>query len=655
MALRKLKIGKYSRGKFLASVSLIIISSFSSAALADATKNYYSGTVHGGIGLMETRTARFMPDGGFEVGASFINPYRRYFFNWQVFPWMEVTFRYVDPTNAQNGSVGIDQTQNKFFKDLIGFRAGETRLDRGIDVKFKLFSERKYRPAIAIGLQDFIGTGLFAGEYLVANKKVGDFDFSLGLGWGHVGNRGGFPNPMKIFGSRFRERTNASGFGGNANIGSYFSGQDISFFGGVEYLSPIKGLTFKLEFNGAKLTSDLDVQERFVHLRESVPINIGINYRVGKWLDASIAFERGNSIMLRFAFKADFMGKGIKKIDNPQPKLNTRPKIENYETPIVDDNLVEIKIDPTKRMAHFDLRKTYQKFSKANFDVSSFRLEGTEANISLKCNSVDQETCVVSENFQELIFANVPDRVREVSLIVSKAQNESINYILIRKSFEGNKSLSTEYKNVGKNIGTLLKAEIINSNLVLNVKTSLENNKNIQDSFSLIRENVFSNIKEIKIETPQDIILEKNLQILEAKNAEGKRLELQKGLVGLAIKIDNEPSKRYASSENGFVNLKENNQKSEEGTNKATAEPESIPQSTYISAAIMRDLSSRGFWGHSVNIEKHEATIYLSNWNYLNGARNLGWVSKIAANHLPEEIEIITVVELVGALERSRV
>ena len=39
-------------------------------------------------------------------------------------------------------------------------------------------------PQIAVGLSDFAGTGLFSGEYLVASKRYGSFDFSLGMGWG---------------------------------------------------------------------------------------------------------------------------------------------------------------------------------------------------------------------------------------------------------------------------------------------------------------------------------------------------------------------------------------------------------------------------------------------------------------------------------------
>ena len=61
--------------------------------------DYFSTNIFGGIGLLRTPTARFAPDGQFEIGASFLNPYRNYYLNWQILPWAEVVFRYADITN----------------------------------------------------------------------------------------------------------------------------------------------------------------------------------------------------------------------------------------------------------------------------------------------------------------------------------------------------------------------------------------------------------------------------------------------------------------------------------------------------------------------------------------------------------------------------
>ena len=49
---------------------------------------------------------------------------------------------------------------------------------------------------VAFGKRDIAGTGLFDGEYLVASKQAGPFDFTLGMAWGYAGNAGNITNPF---------------------------------------------------------------------------------------------------------------------------------------------------------------------------------------------------------------------------------------------------------------------------------------------------------------------------------------------------------------------------------------------------------------------------------------------------------------------------
>lgn len=59
--------------------------------------------------------------------------------------------------------------------------------DRSFDLRYQMFEESGWRPAMAMGLQDFLGTGLFSGEYLVATKTVNPrLRISAGLGWGRL-------------------------------------------------------------------------------------------------------------------------------------------------------------------------------------------------------------------------------------------------------------------------------------------------------------------------------------------------------------------------------------------------------------------------------------------------------------------------------------
>lgn len=192
------------------------------AQSSDDDLDIYSTNDFGGIGLLQTRTARFAPDGSFEVGASFVNPFRRYYINWQIFPWLEANFRYTDLTNQPLNGDPFELSQSQFLENLVSFRSGGTVLDRGFDLKMRLWKEGRIRPALAVGIQDALGTGLFGGEYLVASKRFRKLDLHLGLGWGYLGSRGFLPNPLKIFGGRFDERDANVGRGGKPSLNDFF-------------------------------------------------------------------------------------------------------------------------------------------------------------------------------------------------------------------------------------------------------------------------------------------------------------------------------------------------------------------------------------------------------------------------------------------------
>src|SRR5204863_9402641 len=99
--------------------------------------------------------------------------------------------------------------------------------------KFRLWSESRYAPQVAVGLRDLGGTGLFSGEYLVANKRFGAFDWSFGIGWGYVGGAGDVRNPLSALNEKFNIRPTYTGEGGEFGLHSYFRGP-TSLFGGVQ-------------------------------------------------------------------------------------------------------------------------------------------------------------------------------------------------------------------------------------------------------------------------------------------------------------------------------------------------------------------------------------------------------------------------------------
>ncbi len=270
--------------------------------------NWATANDFGSVGLLQTRTARFRDDGVLDVGATILDPYRRYYISFQAMPWLEGTFRYTEITNRSFSIGGLASTED--FQD------------RGADLKFLLLKEGRYIPQIAFGLQDGIGTGLFAGEYLVASKGYYDLDFSAGVGWGYYASGSKIKNPMTIISDAFNTRQGSGGFGGEANFGDYLSGKTIGIYGGVAWRTPIKGLSLKLEAS----TQDYQSEPLGNSFKRDLPINFGFVYQPFPWLELSGAYERGNTTMFRASVKSDVNDVSLPKVDPPPPKLKPRSR-----------------------------------------------------------------------------------------------------------------------------------------------------------------------------------------------------------------------------------------------------------------------------------------------------------------------------------------
>jgi hypothetical protein len=189
----------------------------------------------GVIGLLQTPTARMAREGEFRFSYSLVGPYRRYNVFVQPFDGLSVGFRYSDITNKLYGSA-----------DKTGTR---TYTDKSIDFKLRLLEEDDMRPQLAVGITDLGGTGLFSGEYLVANKRTGDFDWSLGIGWGYPGASNNLGNPLGKIYPAFNTRSTSVGLGGKPSFGSFFRGP-AALFGGVQYHLPADNWILKAEYEG---------------------------------------------------------------------------------------------------------------------------------------------------------------------------------------------------------------------------------------------------------------------------------------------------------------------------------------------------------------------------------------------------------------------
>lgn len=233
----------------------------------------------GEIGLLQTPTARMAPAGDVRLQMSRVAPYTRGTVMMQPLDWFEFGFRYTDVSNRLYGP------------DIAG---NQTYKDKSIDVKLRLREETNSLPQVALGLRDIGGTGLFSGEYLVASKRWGNWDASLGMGWGYLGARGNIKNPLSVFGSSFSTRpVNNTGTGGTVNTSAMFHGP-TALFGGVQWHAPNTPWTVKLELDG----NDYQHEPQTNNQTTKSPINIGAVYTYSPNLDVSLGLERGNTWML---------------------------------------------------------------------------------------------------------------------------------------------------------------------------------------------------------------------------------------------------------------------------------------------------------------------------------------------------------------------
>lgn len=263
----------------------------------------------GGVGLLQMPSARMADEGELSVYYSRVSPYARFGFTLQPFEWLEGTFRYTDVSNRKYGPDALSGDQS--FKD------------KAFDLKVRLLKEDAFLPDVAVGARDVAGTGLFSGEYLVASKRVADFDFTLGMGWGYVGNAGRINHPLSWIDRRFDERHDGTqgGQGGEFNANSWFRGR-TSLFGGVQWKTPVPGLQLLLEYDGNDYRNEPQANRQ----DQDSPFNIGAVYRLSDWVDVRVGWERGNTAMLGFTLHSNLASRSAtpKVMDPPAPPLRPR-------------------------------------------------------------------------------------------------------------------------------------------------------------------------------------------------------------------------------------------------------------------------------------------------------------------------------------------
>jgi hypothetical protein len=264
------------------SLSAAVLGSVSlsaSSAGAQERDAMTSFTTYGTPGIIDMPSALMAPDADLTNSFAVFEGTVRGSLTFQVMPRLTGSFRYsqISPWDPSTGAATYD---------------------RSLDLRYQFLTEGPHRPAMAVGVQDFIGTGVYAGEYVVATKHVNPkIAVTGGIGWGRYGSYNGFTNPLGIFSDKFKTRPSGfSGTGGQIEGKRWFRG-DAAFFGGVTWQATDK-LLLKAEYS-----SDAYVQETSRGgAQHKTPFNVGVQYRLSKGIDAQAFYLYGSQIGAAISF-----------------------------------------------------------------------------------------------------------------------------------------------------------------------------------------------------------------------------------------------------------------------------------------------------------------------------------------------------------------
>ncbi len=255
------------------------------ATAQDALDPPPSVNLFGTPGLIDMPSAEMKPDGEVTFTYSYFGGQQRRSLTFQILPRITGTLRY---------------------STIEEWREGVDLYDRSFDVAFQLVREEgPWIPSVTIGLRDFLGTGVYSGEYIVASKRVvPSVTVTGGIGWGRLGTLGGFSNPIcDIFGNGACDRDVDIGEGGDFAWESYFQGETVAPFGGIEWRTPVDGLTVKAEYSP-------DAYEREQRSPDSPferksRLNFGAEYRVTRGITLGGYWMYGSEAGVNLAITAN--------------------------------------------------------------------------------------------------------------------------------------------------------------------------------------------------------------------------------------------------------------------------------------------------------------------------------------------------------------
>lgn len=345
-------------------VAIAVGGAFLGQSLADPSVGY---NTYGYPGLIDMPIANSRPDAELAFTTSHFKNQTRNTITFQITPRFSGSFRY---SNIDN------------------FRGGGELFDRSFSLHYRLIDEdpNSWRPAVAMGLNDFLGTGVYSSEYLVASKAVSDrVRITGGIGWGRLGTEGGFDNPLGFIDERFETRPPIDvGQGGTVDTEQFFRG-DAAFFAGVEWQA-----TDRLSF-AAEYSSDAYPVEDGPTFDRKSPFNFGVSYQYQPGIIFGAHYLYGSELGFQATFatnpKSPRGGPGFDRAPMPvQPKHTAHALGWSVET--VGETRVQNSVEAA--------------LSQAGLILHGFSATGRTVRVEVENNSYQNTAQVVGRTARAL-------------------------------------------------------------------------------------------------------------------------------------------------------------------------------------------------------------------------------------------------------------
>ena len=328
--------------KYIFKICLIIVFLFQTELKGDSFK-YNSYNNHGVIGLINMPTARFYDEQSHGLTIYDGTPDQKITISSSPYDWLEASLFY---TNIQ----GLPYPGYEY----------QDYKDKGFNVKLRLKEQGNF-PAVAIGIMDIAGTGLYSSEYIITSYGINNIDMHFGLGWGTLnGSKDTIKNPLGYISDNFKNRpTETEGQGGQFQPSRYFSGQTASPFYGVSYALNDRTL-FKIEKDTTLTTDTLDYK------KAKSNYSVGIDYALNENFVVGFSVERGSTASLKFIYKNSPKTSYQKyKYQNQEQNINNEDQYQNLITNLERNGIGVNKVIETANSIGLELTQ----FTHSNLQV----------------------------------------------------------------------------------------------------------------------------------------------------------------------------------------------------------------------------------------------------------------------------------------------